>query len=63
MKAEIRAEKDRISSPFTSNGINDQHSDIPQSRASPSFTISQKAAEIEKRELIISRIYLFIMNK
>ncbi|CAK5124964.1 unnamed protein product [Meloidogyne enterolobii] len=47
-KAEIRAEKDRIaSSPFITNGTNEQPTDTPLSRDSPSF--SQKAAEIEKR--------------
>uniref|UniRef100_A0A915LFL4 PDZ domain-containing protein n=1 Tax=Meloidogyne javanica TaxID=6303 RepID=A0A915LFL4_MELJA len=47
-KAEIRAEKDRIaSSPFIANGTNEQPTDTPLSRDSPSF--SQKAAGIEKR--------------
>jgi len=50
-KAEIRAERDRIaSSPLMANGTTDQQrSDTPQSRASSS--LSQRAAEIEKREI------------
>ena len=51
-KAENRAEKDRIaSSPFITNGTNEQPTDTPLSRDSPSF--SQKAAEIEKREFYL----------
>uniref|UniRef100_A0A1I8B8K4 PDZ domain-containing protein n=1 Tax=Meloidogyne hapla TaxID=6305 RepID=A0A1I8B8K4_MELHA len=52
-KVEIRAEKDRIaSSPFMVNGTNEQQptDTTPLSRDSPS--LSQKAAEIEKRELL-----------